>query len=115
MRVRLDQNAILRPLKYPYTWTNIDHGWRSAITAGQRPPTREPWTGTARRNGRTVVSMLRLLMLIGAVIVVAFVVIAIMHLLFYLAMVAIVVVLAGLAFGVFRAGRWSGKRSESRR
>jgi uncharacterized membrane protein len=76
-----------------------------------------PWTraGTAHRNGRTVVAMLRLLMLIGALIVIALVVVTIMHVLFYLAMIAIVVVLAGLAFGVFRAGRWSGKRSESRR
>ena len=54
--------------------------------------------------------MLRLLMLIGAVIVVVLVAFAVWHVLVWLLMAAVVLLVIGLMIGVFRAGRWSARR-----
>jgi Flp pilus assembly protein TadB len=57
------------------------------------------------------VTMLRFLLLIGAVVVVVMVVSAVLHLLFLLVTVALVFCVIGLMFGVFhRVGRRTARR-----
>ena len=56
------------------------------------------------------IPMLRLLLLIGAVIVVVLVAFAVWHALVFILMAAFVVLVLGLLFGAFRVGRWSSRR-----
>ena len=59
--------------------------------------------------------MLRMLLVIVAAIVVVLVAMAVVKTFIWLAMIALIVGVACLAFGVFRLGRRSARRSHSRR
>jgi hypothetical protein len=54
--------------------------------------------------------MLRILMLIGGAILLVLVAVSILHVLWWLMTFALILFVIGLAFGMFRVGRWSSRR-----
>lgn len=67
----------------------------------------------AGRRGRTVYPMGRLILGVIAAIIAVMVILAIIHVVIFYAF--IIAVIAAVAFGVFRLGRWSGRKGARQR